>query len=76
LLISTRKAPCYVARGIFKDTMPVTYDKIFALDTVYFGVPKNQTLHVDNDGIISKFLTVIKLNSQNFSKKKKAFDKR
>ena len=46
-----------MTRGIrvFKDTVPITYDKTVALDTVYFGVPKNQTLHVDNDGIISTF---------------------
>ena len=44
-----------MAIDIFKDTVPVTYDKTVALDTVCFGVPKNQTLHVDNDGIISKF---------------------
>jgi len=50
-----------VARSIFKDTMPVTYDKIFTLDTVHFGVTKNQTLHVDNEGIISKLFNYNKV---------------
>ena len=58
-----------MTRDIFKDTVPVTHDKTVALDTVYFGVPKNQNLHLDNDGIISNFLIAIKLSNQNVRKK-------
>jgi hypothetical protein len=58
-----------VTRDVFEDAMPLTYDKTVALETVYFGVPKNQTMHVDNDGIVSNFLIAIKLSNKNFRKK-------